>query len=685
MKLLLVAHTSGAGGAENALKKLVALLQQGHEVEILFPTREGPAVQYFESLGVACHQLSLGWSLTSIATACLRYAAQDLDGIAQSLKPRGYDLVLTNTLATMHGGLMAAKLGLPHITYVHEYLEHLELRPEDVSPQRYRDMVCSLSHHLLCCSGFTRAQFDPAIAASVLYPHDFSLPSAPELAPTDGAFNLLVIGAHFLRKNVHFSLTVAKALRLRGRAVKLQIIGSANSGSHRLLCQMKLRGNEGVYAHRFQFDPYAPFAATRRITLVCAKAEPFGLTVTESLQRGIPVLASRCGGPEELLSPECLFEVDDLDACVRAVELVMDDYAAAAKRAAERYDELRVAHGSVPAAAVVEQALAAAQADFRSRTEPAGAAFFRDLRCYGNVANIGIDDADIAAHIALVSQESQTPWTGQQVHELILREGKTPGAAVSEDLRRYDVVPFAPSAQMDALYRQGLGLAIELAATWRQAARLQMAAVMVSALLELAQSRSAPLRLLALGDGLGVDALRIAGTGCRVDYLDWEDSAMSRVARLNCELAMRRNSSLNIEFVAAMASDYDAVICLEVLEHVPDVFAMLAQIAAALQTGGLLLVSECFDGIQDFWPTHLHGNERYAAMLPVMAYPCFEMVDVNRTPFGKPYIFRRTAAPADNQQGSQLMDMFIDHPALESMLRSRWRLGYSALPNGVHL
>jgi glycosyltransferase involved in cell wall biosynthesis len=48
-----------------------------------------------------------------------------------------------------------------------------------------------------------------------------------------------------------------------------------------------------------------------------ADSEPYGLTITKSLQRGMPVVSSRSGGPSELLSNAWLNEVDDLDGCVR--------------------------------------------------------------------------------------------------------------------------------------------------------------------------------------------------------------------------------------------------------------------------------------------------------------------------------------------------------------------------------
>ncbi len=64
--------------------------------------------------------------------------------------------------------------------------------------------------------------------------------------------------------------------------------------------------------------------------------ESFGLVLVEAMACGIPVVATRCGGPEQIVDPASglLVEVGDSAGLARAVERVLADYG--------RYDRAEV-------------------------------------------------------------------------------------------------------------------------------------------------------------------------------------------------------------------------------------------------------------------------------------------------------------------------------------------------------
>jgi 2-polyprenyl-6-hydroxyphenyl methylase/3-demethylubiquinone-9 3-methyltransferase len=100
------------------------------------------------------------------------------------------------------------------------------------------------------------------------------------------------------------------------------------------------------------------------------------------------------------------------------------------------------------------------------------------------------------------------------------------------------------------------------------------------------------LRLLDVGCGGGLIAEPLARLAAVVTGLD--------PAQENIEAARQHASAqgLAIDYRAGRIEDlageglsYDAVICLEVIEHVPDVSAFLATCARVLRPGGLMLLS----------------------------------------------------------------------------------------------
>jgi len=61
--------------------------------------------------------------------------------------------------------------------------------------------------------------------------------------------------------------------------------------------------------------------------VVPSRRETFSLVTAEALACGIPVVATRCGGPEEIVTPDVgrLVAVDDVDALVAGIEAVLDE------------------------------------------------------------------------------------------------------------------------------------------------------------------------------------------------------------------------------------------------------------------------------------------------------------------------------------------------------------------------
>ena len=63
--------------------------------------------------------------------------------------------------------------------------------------------------------------------------------------------------------------------------------------------------------------------------VVPSRRETFSLVTAEALACGIPVVATRCGGPEEIVTPNVgrLVAVDDVGALAEGIEFVLDDRA----------------------------------------------------------------------------------------------------------------------------------------------------------------------------------------------------------------------------------------------------------------------------------------------------------------------------------------------------------------------
>ena len=660
-KILIVSHTSELGGAESALLNLVDLLLPQHDVEVLLPRNSGELIKHLAEKNVLCHFLPAPLSLPNVSNAFLYFSQIDFAQIADQLKPFKYDYVISNTIAIVHGIFIARALKLPHITYAHELLslEDLALAPNSMSIEQYVKIIEDNSDCILCCSGAVKQMFQNQNKCLLLYPHKFS--NATPAVVTGNHFDLLVIGIRSIRKNAHFAITAVKALRNRGNDVKLHIIGPASSGDFKLQQQLAVRNEQDIFFYNHTTNPHQ-ISSGKKITLVCATVEAFGLTITESLQQNIPVVASKSNGPEELLPKEALYNINDLDGCVRAIEHVIKDYSAAQLIANQTYAKLSGEHSVTNQLTTLLQAMQVATTNF-VLAKPLS------IDGYKKILQPPIDLDAIVDNLSICLSGNKTK---EEIKQEISNEQKIPGSAIADDIKQFDVVPFGMSSNLNSMYKNGLGLAVELAATYNDAERQQMAAYILTAL-NYNTADKKTFRVLAMGDGLGVDSIRLAACGYAVDYMDYDSSLMSEVARKNYQTAKKTDSSLAINFIEKIEVEYDAVICLEVIEHVDDVVGFISVLSTALRPGGMLFISDCFDGIRDRWPTHLYSNEKYAGMLPLLLAADFSLEASNDAPNNKPYFFRKRSKQITAVDLEQLMK---NRSTLITLVENLTRLGF---------
>ena len=690
-KILFVSHSSSFGGAEKALTDLIQLIQDGYEIDVLVPSSKGALCQFLRKNNIKFFTLPLGFSTPNLPKFLFDYTDSQVNQLLVDLKPRAYDLVISNTLVCLHGALIARELNVPHIFWAHENLNvDVDLATKGFSPNFYIKVLSNLSSHIICCSKYTESLFNKnEISTSVLYPftpyddlkNKFTNLSMPLLNKVQiflksifqRSFNseatLLVIGTRSLRKNTHFSLTVLKALRLRGINAELHIVGHGGSGKQKFKQQYSIKKEKHVFLHRAIDTPYL-LGGKNKINLVCATSEPFGLTVPESLFRGIPVIATRSGGPQEVLDSEYLYDVDDINGCVLSIENVIRSYQNHSIKAKKLYESFSLKNSLDIREKIINDSIDLAIANYSKNSSK-----IMDIS-WSNFTDLSRDilnEEDLIDTIYQVSTQTDQAIDPGQLKKLIDIEKMKHGSSVLQDIQKFNVVPFSDSEARSSLYKNGLGRAIELSAFRMDAGKSLMMGYILLALIEKQNESKSPIRVLFLGDGLGIDSIRIASYGFKVDYVDFDQSMMANCAKINIKKAQKISSkSIDITVIDELISNYDAVVCLGVIEHVPRPDEFLKYIYEHLDGSGILLMSDCFDGVSDKWPTHLYSNEKYSGGLPLLALPYFDLLDFQRKPFGNPYLFKRKKSILNIDQSLSFLN---NHDFLTQFIKNKQKVG----------
>jgi SAM-dependent methyltransferase len=187
------------------------------------------------------------------------------------------------------------------------------------------------------------------------------------------------------------------------------------------------------------------------------------------------------------------------------------------------------------------------------------------------------------------------------------------GHSVAEDFVRLDVgPPWVYSDRMERFYTETDAFVIQLLAWHHQPSRMRWRDEIAKRINDTYPDGA---RVLCLGDGIGVDSFHIA-RDCRhasITSFEFEGHSSRFAARRADDFPDIRR---RLRFVHGLQElghgSFDVVVCLDVLEHVPDPLAIIRDIAGYLRPCGDVFLSEAFGGVDPLHPTHLLTNLQYA-------------------------------------------------------------------------
>jgi SAM-dependent methyltransferase len=199
----------------------------------------------------------------------------------------------------------------------------------------------------------------------------------------------------------------------------------------------------------------------------------------------------------------------------------------------------------------------------------------------------------------------------EQIRYRLYREECDIGWNVREDLRRRGIPRHIWSQGLEDFYRQSDAFLYELVAWNRHPDKLTLRQWVAQFLARQGGDRR---RILFVGDGLGFDSLYLHLAGHEVVYSELSELSSAFARELFAHAGA--NISMFHKDAASLApASFDVVACLDVLEHVPDPPALLAQLTRALRPGGFLIVSAPFWMLTRECATHLDVNRKYSGRL----------------------------------------------------------------------
>lgn len=327
MRILFVSHSFHAGGAEKYLELLVSHCHaQGHECLLVGPS-DGPDPRGIEALCAAVIRIRFGGAHLFGPTTPGKYVRavakifSNVWSISRVIRQRHPDVVFSNTSAVIAGGIAAKLSRVPHVWHIHENFDTFQLK--FVLPRGFMmRAIAVLSDRVLFVSKLAMlSAFSQGNAKAIVIHNGVPIPPASGIkrgavgdAAGTGRRRIGFFGSVSHRKGVDVLIRAVGIVKQRFPNVVLDVWGR---GDDEYLRALRDLSQQECVSQNVEFrgfcEAVSQHLADYDLIVVPSRAESFSLVALEAMAAAVPVIVTRCGGPEE-------FVEDGVDGRVVAVE-----------------------------------------------------------------------------------------------------------------------------------------------------------------------------------------------------------------------------------------------------------------------------------------------------------------------------------------------------------------------------
>ena len=312
----------GVCGSEQALYALLKGLDKERYEAIVAVPSPGPLRQKLSDIGIKTFISPVMIWMPLKQMPFFRFIAKyyillpwRILKIAHLIRREKVDLVFSNELLLLEGGIAARLMGLPHIYHVHNalfstyfrtylpvgFIQWLTLKLADrmifVSQKQMQELFKDQAQEnkfRVATQGFDALYFLPDKKRDIAWRSKIGISERSPL--------VVLIATSAKNKGQEDFLQAASLVRKSMPMAQFAIIGS---GDERYLKELKdLAFRLGLESDVFFVDfmeDIAPVYGSLDVLVCASLKETFGRTIVEAMLAEKPVVSTRCGGPEEIV------------------------------------------------------------------------------------------------------------------------------------------------------------------------------------------------------------------------------------------------------------------------------------------------------------------------------------------------------------------------------------------------
>lgn len=326
------------GGAARSLLEILANLPGTGLKPIVVIPKKGEFSAECEKLGITCLYVASVWWVAADSMDQWLFGMNRLPRAVAELRKiirkERIDVVHSNSSVNPVGAMAAALERTPHVWHTREFLSQTELKlssyPLDFSI--VRNMIRTLSVKIISISESLADDYRVcAQDEKVEVVYDGVDANKFEGITRSKNNVILSIGSTTADKGLDDLIDAASILQKKGIAANFVVLGQIEPQDHYERVNKKIERlglSENFRLEGFCTD-IRPYMANAEMFCLPSRAEGMSRTVLEAMSAGLPVVATDCGGPGELITDGqtgVICPPKDPDALSIALSKVIQDY-----------------------------------------------------------------------------------------------------------------------------------------------------------------------------------------------------------------------------------------------------------------------------------------------------------------------------------------------------------------------
>lgn len=310
-RILIIVGSLGMRGASRSLAETLDLrLCRDFECVIALPQGDGPFLASIEKMDVTIIRAQQPYWVTRNDVDHWLYGMRQIPEAVRQLRTQiralKVDLVFTNCGLTPVGALAANEEGLPHVWYLRECFKNpatgLRFYP---GQSVLAKVVSETSSRLMVVSNAVREEYLAYAESTPIH----VIPSSINVQQyfcerlAKDFFRILSVGTTSQGKGLDDLVEAARLLQQSKMDFIINVLGSFDDKHYERTIRARLVKydlEDVIQLHGWREDSKDWYAHSDM--LCCpSHAESFGRSVVEGMASGLPVVATRCGGPDELV------------------------------------------------------------------------------------------------------------------------------------------------------------------------------------------------------------------------------------------------------------------------------------------------------------------------------------------------------------------------------------------------